>query len=61
MIDRMQPSPVQNRVFPADQSTPAAPGGWGKQCEQWIAAYPGVALGVALTCGVMLGWLIKRR
>ena len=25
-----------------------------------IAEHPGVSLGAALTCGVVLGWLIKR-
>ena len=61
MIDRMKSPPVQTRLpAPAEASVPAA-GGWARQCEQWIAEYPGVVLGVALTCGVVLGWLIKRR
>ncbi|MBW3598051.1 MAG: hypothetical protein KY475_12330 [Planctomycetes bacterium] len=29
--------------------------------EQWIAKNPGVALGAAVTVGVFLGWLIKRK
>lgn len=29
--------------------------------EQWIAEHPQVALGAALTVGVMIGWLVKRK
>ncbi len=29
--------------------------------EKWIADNPGVALGAALTVGVLVGWLIKRK
>jgi hypothetical protein len=29
--------------------------------EEWIAAHPAVALGAALTLGVFVGWLIKRK
>jgi ElaB/YqjD/DUF883 family membrane-anchored ribosome-binding protein len=29
--------------------------------EEWIAKNPAVALGAALTVGVFLGWLVKRK
>lgn len=29
--------------------------------EQWVADNPAVALGAALTVGVLVGWLIKRK
>ncbi len=29
--------------------------------EQWVAANPAVALGAALTLGVLIGWLVKRK
>jgi len=34
---------------------------WQASAEQWIAEHPGLALGAALTVGVLVGWLIKRK
>lgn len=34
---------------------------WRDSAERYIATRPGISLGVALTIGVMVGWLIKRR
>ena len=32
-----------------------------RRVENFIADHPGIALGAALSLGVILGWLIKRR
>jgi len=32
-----------------------------KQLDQWIERHPGLCIAAALTAGVALGWLIKRR
>ncbi len=34
---------------------------WTVLAEEWIANNPGVALGAALTVGVLIGWLVKRK
>lgn len=53
---------VRNRL-PA--SVPAVPQEWGgapgPRIENWIVKHPAVCVAVAVTLGVTLGWLIKRR
>jgi ElaB/YqjD/DUF883 family membrane-anchored ribosome-binding protein len=34
---------------------------WTVLAEEWITNNPGVALGAALTVGVLIGWLVKRK
>jgi ElaB/YqjD/DUF883 family membrane-anchored ribosome-binding protein len=34
---------------------------WGRRIEAFVTENPGVSLGIAITFGVVLGWLIKRR
>ena len=54
---------AQGRGEPFDPT--ARPGGdrteWKDAIEGYIAANPGISLGVALLAGVLLGWIIKRR
>ena len=36
-------------------------GGWRQRLEDFVADHPAVTLGTALSLGVLIGWLIKRR
>lgn len=47
--------------FDPTQGGPESGADWKETIENYIAANPGVSLGVALLAGVLLGWLIKRR
>lgn len=58
----------KNRPAESDSAANAAVDAAGKQLnnlreviEGYIADYPGVALGAAVTVGVFIGWLVKRK
>mgnify|MGYP007059386060 CR=1 FL=1 len=38
-----------------------AAAGWKDSVEHWIGAHPHLCIGAALTVGVTIGWLVKRR
>jgi hypothetical protein len=40
---------------------PAAPPGGTERIDQWIGAHPALCVALAVSFGVTLGWLLKRR
>jgi hypothetical protein len=58
--DRTREEHVGARTSPGKKATGAF-SGWVENLEAVIANYPAVSLVAALTAGVMLGWLVKRK
>jgi hypothetical protein len=46
---------------PASFREPPARKSLTQQLDRWIEAHPAISVAAALTVGVTLGWLIKRR
>jgi ElaB/YqjD/DUF883 family membrane-anchored ribosome-binding protein len=67
MISRLAPrTPARDggRRAPFATKPPAQPSAmreWLQPVEQFISDYPLASLGMALSVGVFLGWLVKRR
>lgn len=45
----------------AEDDLPARLSRWADELTETAGRHPGLTLGVGLTIGVLLGWLIKRR
>jgi hypothetical protein len=58
--DRKREEQVGPRPSPGKKASGAL-SGWIENMETVIARYPAVSLVAALTAGVMLGWLVKRK
>jgi hypothetical protein len=48
-------------VPPAEPPESIPPPGRSEKVDQWIGEHPGVCVALALSFGVAIGWLLKRR